>query len=170
VTTDNDNHQQWQWSFRSTPHWSRSESQSQPPPLQITQKHAQSQRHQPHRDTGTSPLSARDMMIMGPSRPLRRRLEAELEATATEEEEEDERRPLATEKTVTPSQGQGRKSHPQAHPQPLRRQPAQLMVFPTSSSSSSHGLHTYGTAVVDPGPVQIRFGGTDGDNDSEMDG
>jgi len=107
-------------------------------------------------------------MIMGPSRPLRRRLEAELEATATEEEEEDERRPLATEKTVTPSQGQGRKSHPQAHPQPLRRQPAQLMVLPTSSPSPSHGLHTYATAVVDP--VQISFGGTDGDNDSEMDG
>jgi len=173
VTTDNDNHQQWQWSFRSTPHWSRSESKSQPPPFQVTQKHLQSQRHQPHRDTGKSPLSTRDMMVVGPSRPLRRRLEPELleaTATATEEEEEDsdERGPLATEKTVTPSQGQGRKSHPQ----PLRRQPAQLMVFPTSSSSSSpspsHGLHTYGTAVVDP--VQIRFGGTDGDNDSEMDG
>jgi hypothetical protein len=36
------------------------------------------------------------------------------------------------------------------------------MVIPTSS----HG--TYGTAV--PPETEIRFGGTDGDNDSEMDG
>ncbi|KAF8502070.1 hypothetical protein F5888DRAFT_1632041 [Russula emetica] len=162
VTTDNDDHQQWQWSSRSTPCWSRSKSDFQPPPFQITQKqqqqHLQSQRHQPHRDTGTSPLSAWDMMMVSPSCPLRRRLEPE----ATEEDS-DERGPPAVEKK-TPSQGQARKSHPQ----PLRRQPAQLMVLPTSSPSPSHGLHTYATAVVDP--VQISFGGTDGDNDSEMDG
>jgi hypothetical protein len=36
------------------------------------------------------------------------------------------------------------------------------MVIPTSS----HG--TYGMAV--PPETEIRFGGTDGDNDSEMDG
>ncbi|KAF8491882.1 hypothetical protein F5888DRAFT_1860726 [Russula emetica] len=44
------------------------------------------------------------------------RLELELEVTATEEDS-DEREPLAVEKK-TPSQGQGRKSHP--HLQPLR--------------------------------------------------
>jgi hypothetical protein len=56
------------------------------------------------------------------------------------------------------------------HPQPLRRQRTQLMGIPTSSHS--HGPHTYGTygtAVPDP-ETENRFGGTDGDNDSEMGG
>jgi hypothetical protein len=49
-----------------------------------------------------------------------------------------------------------------SHPQPLRRQRAQLMTTPTPS----HG--TYGTAV--PPETGIRFGGIDGGNDSEMGG
>ena len=47
-------------------------------------------------------------------------------------------------------------------PQPLQRQRVQLMNIPTPS----HG--TYGTAV--PPETEICFGGTDGDNDSEMGG
>jgi hypothetical protein len=44
------------------------------------------------------------------------------------------------------------------------------MANPTSSHL--HGLHTYGmygTAIPDP-ETENRFSGTDGDNDSEMDG
>ena len=53
-----------------------------------------------------------------------------------------------------PQQSQGRESQSRSQPQPLRRQRAQLTVFPTST-----------TGVLDP---ENSFCGTDGDNDSEM--
>jgi hypothetical protein len=127
--------------------WSRSESNFPPtlPPLQRTQPQqhlSQSQRQQEQEDESErgTPGETHTSTDTGRRLPQNRNHQSH------------------------PSQGQRNSHHSRPeHPQPLRRQRAQLMVIPTSS----HGLHTYGTAVQDP---EIRFGGTDGDNDSEMDG
>jgi hypothetical protein len=143
LTTNHDDKQQWQWSSRSstsTPIWS----------------------HRSESDFPSPP-------------PLRK--------TRQQQQEVDERGPAGETHTVSHSSrrllrenhtSQGpTSSHSRPrphHPQPLRRQRTQLMGIPTSSHS--HGLHTYGTygtAVPDPG-TENRFGGTDGDNDSEMGG
>jgi hypothetical protein len=131
-------------------YWSRSESNFPPtlPPLRRTQQQqhlSQSQRQQ-EQEQEQGDESGRDRVPAGETH------------TSTGSGSGSLRR--------HPSQGPRKSQHSRPeHPQPLRRQRAQLMVFPTSS----HGLHrdTYGTAVQDP---EIRIGGTDGDNDSEMGG
>jgi hypothetical protein len=116
-----------------------------------------------------------------PTRPPRQRTQHQqhLSLSQRQQEDESERGPgpageahtsgrrLPRNRNHPPSRGRrksqhsrSRPEHPQPQPQPLRRQSAQLMVIPTSS----HGLHTYCTEP------EIRFGGTDGDNDSEIDG
>jgi hypothetical protein len=154
LTTNNDDHQQWRWSSQSAaPARSRAKSGLQPPPLRKVYQQHLLQWRQSH--MGTSPLSG----MVGSSRQSSRRLELEV----TEEVEDHERGPPPGE---TPIQGPRWKSPSRSHhPQPLRRQAAQLMTIPTSS----HGSHrnTYDKAVLD---LETHFGGTDGDNDLEMDG
>jgi hypothetical protein len=134
LTTDNtDDDEQWQqqWPSRSRSAPRWSRFETSSPPPPLSQR----QQQQSHVGIGI-PLSSG----VGPSW---------LEPEAMEEENEDaHRQPWR--------QSQGRRQ-----PQPLRRQPAQLMAIPISSVS----LHAYATAALVP---ENRFGGTDVDKDSEM--
>ena len=177
LTTDNDDYQQWQWSSRlgsAAPCRSRSEGNFQPapppPPVRKTQR--QQQQQSLFQSARRTHLLSSGMV---PVDPLRRSelLEA-TDSSVTEEDLDSDERGLGTSGgTPTPRHSSNRPLSPELQLQPLRRQPAQLMVIPTTFESSSHGLlqATYGTADRDPDP-ETRFGGTDtdGDNDSEMDG
>ncbi len=136
--------EQWQ----QPPRWSRSESHFPPLPFRRTQRQLLSLRQ-----IGISPTSPSHLP----------------EPNAVEDEERGKEEAAHTGRQLPRTRIHPVRSQGAARPhhwQPLRRQPAQLMVIPTSS----HGLRTdtHGTAIPDP---EIRFGGTtDGDKDSEMGG
>ena len=134
LTIDNDQDGLWQqqprWPPQSPPSWSRRSETHFPPPLQTGSQRTQEQ--PPHiGETFSSSAMA------GPSR---------LEPEVMEEESGQAHR--------LPQQSQGREPQSRPQPQPLRRQRAQLMVIPTST-----------TGALDP---ENSFRGTHGDKDSEM--
>jgi hypothetical protein len=123
---DDDDQQLWQWPSRSdapTCGSHRSESNFPPPPrVRKTQQPQQQQQDDERGSAGET----HTVSHTGTGRRLPRKDHSH------------------------PSQGRKSSHHSRLHgsqPQPLRRQPAQLMVIPTTSS---HGSGTYGTAVMDP--------------------